>query len=160
MEENNNTERKTRNPMMDLNGKREEPIKCSSTEYEIETNRAIVGWNSIEEVANSVWNSIHSRLLEGDLVFAYKTGDQSAKLKQIVIVRNFELIQVAGFAQAGKNYTDFGVGYITSGYTALLPHVPLRYVKDELYSLMKDCKVPQDILGTFGAIIEDLEEKQ
>ena len=159
MEENNNLERKTRNPMMDPNGKKSE-IKCSESDYELEIHRAIIGWENIDEVANSVWSSVHSRLLEGDLVFAYKTGNQGAKLKQVVVVRNFEIVEVPGFAQAGKNYTDFGVGYITSGYTALLPHVPYRYIKDELFNLIKDSKVSNEVLGTFKAIIEDIEEKQ
>lgn len=131
---------------------------CSSTDLDINTNRSIIGWNSIDEVASSIWSSIHSKLLEGDLVFAYKTGNQYDRLKQIVIVRNFEWCQVSGM-QPVKVYKDFAVGYITSGYTALLPHVPFRYISGEIMTSLEDWKLPKSVLGTYKAIIEDLEKE-
>jgi hypothetical protein len=133
-------------------------LYCSNDEYVIDQNRAIVGWDTIDDVARSVWSSVHSKLLEGDLVFAYKTGNRYDKLKQIIVVRNFEWYQ-AGNLQPIKVYKDFAVGYITSGYTALLPHVPFRYISGELKDALDEWKLPKSVLGTYKAIIEDLDKE-
>ena len=122
-------------------------------ECELEDMRAIWGWENIEDVAKSVWSSIHHVLLEGDLVFAYKSSSTTDKLKQIVIVRNFTLGQ-----NLEKTPGDFGVGYITSTYTALLPHIPLRYLKDEISQYLGEWKIDKTIQNTYKAIIEDLEK--
>ena len=126
--------------------------ECDRTQY-------IWGWNSDEEVARSVWSSIHESLLSGDLVFAYRpTGKGDSKLKQIVIVRNFhnEYLPTGAYVKVND---DFAVGYVTSGYTALLPHVPFRYLRDEIEEYLEDWKIDKKILNTYKAIIEDLEEK-
>jgi radical SAM superfamily enzyme YgiQ (UPF0313 family) len=72
-----------------------------------------------------------------------------------VVVRNFDLAPT--MSGNIKHYTSYGVGYITSGYTALLPNVPFRYIKDELMDLLKDWKIDKNVLATFTAIIENLE---
>lgn len=126
---------------------------------ECECDNRIWGWKDDTEVAQSVWASIHESLLSGDLVFAYRpTGKGDPKLKQIVIVRNFHLEHGLSIEPI-KIYDDFAVGYITSGYTALLPHVPLRYLRDEIAEYLEDWKIDKKILNTYKAIIEDLENK-
>ena len=120
--------------------------------------RYIWGWENSMDVAGSVWGSIHSSLLSGDLVFAYRPLSKGDRLAQLVIVRNFHMDYVG--TMDVKVYDDYAVGYITSGYTALLPHVPLRYLKDEMSEYLGDWKVEKEILNTYKAIIEDLEEKE
>lgn len=149
-------EKLTRKPMETSSGKDDcGQIKCTETEYQLDQNRMIWGWQSIDECAASVWGSIHSSLLAGDLVFAYRTPNSSEKLKQLVVVRNFDLTPT--MSGNIKHYTSYGVGYITSGYTALLPNVPFRYIKNELMDLLKDWKIDKNVLATFTAIIENLE---
>lgn len=116
----------------------------------------IYGWNNDYEVAMSVWSSIHGSLLSGELVFAYRPSSKKGnKLIQIVIVRNFTIDNMTG----AKIYGDYGIGYITSGYTALLPHVPHRYLEDEMSGYLDEWGVDKKILNTYKAIIEDLKEK-
>ena len=93
---------------------------CDSHEVEIELNRAIIGWQGIDDVANSTWGSIHSCILNGDLVFAYKTGKRSDELKQVIVVRNTPL--------------DYVVSYITSEYSATISHVSDKYIKNDFTS--------------------------
>ena len=126
-----------------------------------EENRYIWGWNDSMEVASSVWGSIHASLLNGDLVFAYRPlGKDEGKLVQLVIVRNFHFEDTLVVNSPKKVYDDFAVGYITSGYTALLPHVPLRYLSQEMAGYLEDWKINKEILNTYKAIIEDLENKE
>lgn len=136
--------------------------KCTESEYELNEqnnqNRSIWGWQSIDDTARDIWGSIHSSLLAGDLVFAYKTGSQSDKLKQIVVVRNFTVIYAAG--QERKLYSGYSVGYITSGYSALIPNVPLRYLTDVTLVNLRDWKVNKEIVNTFESILMDLEKEE
>lgn len=118
--------------------------------------RYIWGWEDSMAVASSIWGSIHSSLLSGDLVFAYRPlGKEDGRLVQLVIVHNFHIDQSGMVDQ--KVYDDYAVGFITTGYTALLPHVPLRYLKDEMTGYLEDWKINKEILNTYKAIIEDLE---
>ena len=134
--------------------RRETKTVGTSTETVPTTN--IFGWENDYQVAETIWGSIHSSLLDGDLVFAYRSSTQGSKLGQIIVVRNFKIVS-SGVLLDPKVYTDFGVGYITSGYTALLPHVPLEYLKEEVYKYLEEWKIDKNILGTYKAIIEDLE---
>lgn len=126
------------------------------------TSGVCYGWRCINDVAAEVWGSIHSTLLKGDLVFAYKSPKEQDKLKQIVIVRNFELSNnpVPGMMDPMKVYTSYGVGYITSGYTALLPNVPFRYISGEIVDYLKEWKVEKSIINTYEAIVEELSKEE
>ena len=124
---------------------------------ELEYSRYIWGWEDSMEVASSIWGSIHASLLNGDLVFAYRPlGKDTGRLVQLVIVRNFHYDP----GSSEKIYDDYAVGYITSGYTALLPHVPLRYLSEEMTGYLEEWKINKEILNTYKAIIEDLENKE
>ena len=118
------------------------------------TNGVIYGWQCINQVANDIWGSIHSCLLKGDLVFAYKSPKEGDKLKQIVIVRNFDMIETPTGPQ--KSYRSYGVGYITPGYTALLPNVPYEYISGEIVDYLNEWKVDKTIINTYEAIVEEL----
>ncbi len=128
-------------------------IQTMEENKNVESRPYIFGWENDMKVAETVWGSIHNDLLNGNLVFAYRSSTQGSKLGQIVIVRNIDF-------NTGKPLDTFGVGYITSGYSALLPHVPLEYLKEEIASYLEDWKIDKNILGTYRAIIEDLEREE
>jgi hypothetical protein len=123
-----------------------------------EENRYIWGWDDSMEVASSIWGSIHASLLSGDLVFAYRPlGKEDGRLVQLVIVHNFHMEHGPSIEPIKVYDDDYAVGFITTGYTALLPHVPLRYLKEEMTGYLADWKINKEILNTYKAIIEDLE---
>lgn len=120
---------------------------------QIKENQVIVGWGDANEVASSIWSSIHSSLLSGKLVFAYKPYKES-ELTQLVVVRNL------------KNDTygivmdkDYAVGMMTSGFSMLLPHVPLEYLENDLVNDMNKYKVDKETIETFKKFIKFFEEK-
>lgn len=120
---------------------------------QIKEDQVIVGWGDANEVASSIWSSIHSSLLSGKLVFAYKPYKES-ELTQLVVVRNL------------KNDTygrvmdkDYAVGMMTSGFSMLLPHVPLEYLENDLVNDMNKYKVDKKTIETFKKFIKFFEEK-
>lgn len=117
----------------------------------------ISGWENISQVADDVWNSIHSDLLSGDLLFAYRSmnpsSGKSGELCQIVIVRNFTV-------ESGKKiYTDYSVGEITTNYSALIPHIPLEYLKGEVVSDLENNRIDKKILEAYKQILINLENE-
>lgn len=120
---------------------------------QIKEDQVIVGWGDANEVASSIWSSIHSSLLSGKLVFAYKPYKES-ELTQLVVVRNL------------KNDTygrvmdkDYAVGMMTSGFSMLLPHVPFEYLENDLVNDMNKYKVDKETIETFKKFIKFFEEK-
>lgn len=112
--------------------------------------KTVWGWQSPTDCAESVWCGLHRRLLEGNLVFAYRnTNSHSSDLSQCVVVKN---------DYTGLN-DDFSVGVITTGYSMLLPHVPITYLEGELLDELKKQKIDKVILGTYEQIIKDLSNE-
>ena len=109
-------------------------------------------WSNIDEVASNLWGSIHQELLDGVPVFAYKASNNNSELVQIVVVR-----YVYG-GDANNNYfDDFGIGMVTTGFTALEPHIPIDQVINEVCSDLKKYKVPTEIRDRFDKIISNLK---
>lgn len=117
----------------------------SEIDYELLEKRKVYGWENAMSVASDLWASIHSSLLAGDLVFAYKDIIGESGLSQIVIVSN-------------QLTMDFSVGMITTGYTALLPHVPLDYLTGTVLGDLKKYKVDKNIIKTYEQIIENYKK--
>jgi hypothetical protein len=89
----------------------------------------IFGWNNAQEVAETVWTSIHHSLLQGELVFAYRgSGD----LKQIIVVK-------LGSGQ-------YGVGMITTGFTMLVPKIPADSIEEFVTADLKKYKLDVEII--------------
>lgn len=107
-------------------------------------DRYIWGWESAQDVANTVWNSIHSELLSGNLIFAYRNTATGSELHQVVVVHN-------------PTNNDYAVGVITNTFTYLLPRVPLEYIKVELVSDLEKYKVNKNVLEAFKQIINNLK---
>lgn len=104
------------------------------------TQPYIFGWNSEREVASEIWCSIHSSLLAGNLVFAIKPIG-TCDLKRMIVVSN--------------NDNTFGIGLVTSGFTALIPKAPLSYIQSEVEEDSKKYKFSKDIINN---ITEKLKE--
>lgn len=116
-------------------------------------DQMLVGWGDANEVESSIWSSIHSSLLDGKLVFAYKPYKES-ELTQLVVVRNLK-DDVCGRVID----KDYAVGMMTSGFSMLLPHVPFEYLDNDLVSDMKKYKVDKETIETFKKFIKFFEEK-
>lgn len=92
----------------------------------------VIGWENSRQVAEEVWSGLHSWILRGDLIFAYRSEDKSSYLKQLVIV---------------KMNDKYVVSQYTDKYTMLMPGVGLDYLTevvlrdfedmDPLYSKLK-----------------------
>lgn len=98
-------------------------------------------WRNTEAVAADLWGGVHSTLLESTPFFAYKSVKQGSDLIQVVVV----------------SYTDafnnFGIGMVTTGFSMLLPHVPVEYLEDVLVADLKKYKVETKIIDTFEQLI-------
>ena len=119
----------------------------SGMDYEMLDRIRVWGWENAMSVANDLWASIHSSLLSGDLVFAYKETKGNSEFSQIIIVQNKNLNPMTG-------ELDFGVGMVTTGYTSLLPHVPYAYLEDIILEDLKKYKVDKSILEIYKQIIK------
>lgn len=100
----------------------------------------VLGWTNTDDLAKDIWGSIHSILLKGYPVFAYRDMEKF----QIVIVRNSE--------------TDYAMGMITPGYSMLLPHIPLDYLSEKVIEDLENFKVNKSIIESYKQIIEDLKK--
>lgn len=125
----------------------------NSKKNQVMEDQMLVGWGDANEVASSIWSSIHSSLLDGKLVFAYKPYKES-ELTQLVVVRNLK-DDVCGRVID----KDYAVGMMTSGFSMLLPHVPFEYLDNDLVSDMKKYKVDKETIETFKKFIKFFEEK-
>src|SRR5574344_2388378 len=93
-------------------------------------------WVNVDDVASNLWGSIHGSLLEySGPFFAYKSTKQGTGLVQVVVVMNY----------SRDNNTiipgSFGVGLVTTGYSALLPNVPTDYLTKVLLVDLEKYKV-------------------
>lgn len=122
-------------------------LKMSEEDYKRQKEMNIIGWESASACANDVWNSIHSSLLSGNLIFAYKSHNHGTELGQIIIVQNI------------NQYHDFAVGMMTTGFTSLLPHVPWEYLDSVVTEDLKKYKVESSIRDIFKQIIEEYRPK-
>ena len=105
-------------------------------------------WKSIEEVANDMWQSLHSVILCGQPLFAYKSIDNNQF--QLVIVCDCFLNNL-GTVEVKKN--SFTVSMIVPGFTELVPHVPLDYLEQIVKKDLIKYKLDKDILKSFDEII-------
>lgn len=105
-------------------------------------------WKNIEEVASDMWQSLHSVVLYGRPLFAYKSIDNNQF--QLVIVCDCFLNSL-GTVEVKKN--SFTVSMIVPGFTELVPHVPLDYLEQIVKKDLIKYKLDKDILKSFDEII-------
>lgn len=125
-----------------------EDIKLTEQDIQNREKQIVWGWDSASDVAEELWGSIHNTLLEGNLMFAYKSVNSNSDLKQIVVVQNNDF-----------KANDFGVGMFTNGYSALIPHVPIDYLESEVLGDLVKYKVDKKIIETYKCIVEDKKKE-
>ncbi len=121
-------------------------------EKEVERLKYVYGWKDAQDVANSVWGTIYESLLRGQLIFAYRNLGNRDKsgLYQLVVSRNY--------SETGLPLNEYNVGYIiANSYTALLPKMPLEYLKTELKKYINSWKLEKEAIESFDNILKRLE---
>ena len=107
----------------------------------------------IDEVQKS-----RDRLEQGDLIFIYKNTEKKGVDNELLEVSiRMNNVYTAGPDSMTAELDLFIVELFTEKYTVIYPHVPRTYLEVEFYEILKDSKVPQDILITYKQIIEDLK---
>ena len=97
---------------------------------------------------------------QGDLIFIFKSSKDNTD------INGNTLYEVC--VRVHNSYTTstedliacldrFIVEIYTKDYSVIYPHVPRTYLDVELYDILKDFKVPNDILIMYKQIIEDLK---
>lgn len=152
MEKNKNRKKNTEKIVNVMNLENEEPETDSIMNYgtqettneqaqtDIRIEQVCGAWKNADEVASDIWCSIHNSLLEGQLVFAYKSTTPGTDLTQLVVVKNQD--------------ETFGVGLMTSGHTELLPRVPFKYLENNVRTDLKNYKVPKSVIDNYNYMIE------
>lgn len=111
-------------------------------------NKQIVfgSWENLENVANSLMQSIHSTLLIGSApFFAYQVAGKPKGIIQLVIVKKMEDDKIVP--------NKFSVGMITPGFTSLVPNVPLEYIEKVVLEDLK--KEDKKLAETLEDLIQD-----
>jgi len=108
------------------------------------------GWGNVDECASAVWSSIHSSLLDGELIFAYKSTSNKSELQQFVLVKNLigKTANVYGQPET-YNKTGYALGMITSGFSVLYPYLPEEYLLETGLDDLKKYKVPADVIKAY-----------
>ena len=134
-------------------------VKDSISELSSLDMRYCWGWSDTMEAANDIYNSLHSNLLAGEFVFGYKnvTGMKKSDLAQLIVVRFRKGCENLG--TIGDPVDTFGVGVITTGYSMLLPKVPLEYLETELVSDLEKWKIETNILNTFKRLLANIRDE-
>ena len=114
---------------------------------QINNDYYIYNFKNIEEVASRIYSSIADRLLNGNLIFAYKGVSQSSDLNCLVVVQ---------YDNPERNL--FGAAVFKKSYSYCIPFAPIEYL-DEVKDELIEAKVDKKIIATFTNIIEDLEKR-
>ena len=92
------------------------------------------------------------------MIAAYKNTEKKGVDNELLEVSiRMNNVYTAGSDSMTSGLDLFIVELFTEEYTVIYPHVPRTYLEVELYEILKDSKVPQDILITYKQIIEDLK---
>lgn len=118
------------------------------------------GWENVDECASAVWSSIHSSLLDGELIFAYKSTSGKSELQQFVLVKNLigKSADVYGEFTTYKK-TGYALGMITSGFSVLYPYLPEKYLLETGLDDLKKYKVPSEVIKAYVNLVNAAIEK-
>lgn len=118
------------------------------------------GWSNADECALAVWNSIHSSLLEGELVFAYKSTSNKTELQQFVLVKNLFEKTVDHYGELRtRKKAGYALGMITTGFSVLYPYIPEKYLLGTGLDDLKKYKVPTDVIKAYVNLVNAAIEK-
>ena len=99
-------------------------------------------------------------LSQADLIFTYKNSKDTDTENALygITIRAHNNYTVSVENGVVGNLDLFIVELCTKDYSVIYPHVPRTYLEIELYEILQDFKVPDDVLRTYKQIIKDLEE--
>lgn len=105
------------------------------------------------------FNLTRGQLSQGDLIFIYRNsedrGVDNNLLECCIRIQNDYTNGNDPFIEGLDKYI---VELYTENYSVIYPHMPRTYLDVELYEILQNSKVPQDILLTYKQIIEDLKQ--
>lgn len=135
----------------------EEKILTNEEEYKSDIDRDMyynLKFGGITDITDEFIKS-REYLSQGDLIFEYKNNEKKDVKNNVLGL----VIRVHNqYTEAEPlDLDEFIVELITEEYSIIYPHVPRTYLDVELYDLLKDAKVPNDVLITYKQIIEDLK---
>jgi len=140
---------KERKKLSHIRPKLEEPEIVLEYNEQHKTDQVLYGWVDAMEVAKEVWRAGNLKLLEGDLIFAFKNTGSASTLHQIILVRYFNN------TPAGKTPTgEYGLSVVTTGYSYMLPRVNKGYL-EYLFDDLASYKLDKSILIAFRNIIDN-----
>ena len=100
----------------------------------------INGWSCVEELADEVYSSIHSGLLQGNLVYALKCQE----IPRLVITQRVDT-------------GEFMIGEIMPGWTAYYPRVPYQFLYSDILEDMKKLKLPKETIDNYILVLKNYE---
>ena len=100
----------------------------------------ITGWSCIEELADEVFSSIHSGLLQGNLVYALRCQE----IPRLVITQRLDT-------------GDFMVGEVMPGWTAYYPRVPYQFLFNDILEDMKKLKLSKETIENYILVLKQYE---
>lgn len=89
---------------------------------------------------------------EGEAVFTYTKKEN---IFQVSIYSNVSWIN----EQWTSDPNDYSVSIITEKYTAAFKHANLKYLKNQVYNMMKEANVEKNILEDYKQMIKNIETK-
>lgn len=100
----------------------------------------INGWSCVEELADDVYSSIHSGLLQGNLVYALRCQE----IPRLVITQRLDT-------------GDFMVGEIMPGWTAYYPRVPYQFLFNDILEDMRKLKLSKETIENYILVLKSYE---
>ena len=122
--------------------KEEKEVKKDNIQQDINPPQVyqINGWSCVEELADEVYSSIHSGLLQGNLVYALRCQE----IPRLVITQRIDT-------------GDFMVGEIMPGWTAYYPRVPYQFLYSDILEDMKKLKLPKETIDNYILVLKNYE---
>jgi hypothetical protein len=95
---------------------------------------------TIEELADEIYSSTHSGLLQGNFVYALRCQE----FPRLVITQRLDT-------------GDFMVGQVMPGWTGYYPRVPYQFLFSDILEDMKKLKLPKETIDNFILVLKNYE---
>jgi len=125
---------------------------------EIKENKEILevifnqGIQSSLAIESKMTTDFLDSIKEGEAVFTYTKKEN---IFQVLIYSNVSWIN----EQWTSDPNDYSVSIITEKYTAAFKHANLKYLKNQVYNMMKEANVEKNILEDYKQMIKNIETK-
>ena len=135
-------------------------ISIEEEKYKLEMDRDMFYNLKYGAITDTTDELIKSRefLSQGDLVFIYKNSkDREIENNLLEVCIRLNNVYTINDNSISEILDPYIVELYTEDYSVIYPHVPRTFLEVELYEILKDSKVPSDVLITYKQIIEDLK---